>query len=79
MMTKNALFKQLPVPWEPRNYSKKAAKFLLEHSAGALFLDPGLGKTSITYAAIKVLLKKKMIVIMYKLSDSSRRSFTELP
>jgi SNF2 family DNA or RNA helicase len=40
---------------------KRAIKFLLEHSAGALFLDPGLRKTSITLAAIKVLLKKGII------------------
>lgn len=33
-------------------------KFLLEHAAAALFLDPGLGKTSITYAACKVLKNK---------------------
>lgn len=31
-------------PWTPRNYQKRAVKFLLEHAAAALFLDPGLGK-----------------------------------
>jgi SNF2 family DNA or RNA helicase len=36
-------------------------KFLLEHAAAALFLDPGLGKTSITLAAIKLLKKKKVL------------------
>lgn len=36
-------------------------KFLLEHAASALFLDPGLGKTSITLAAIKMLKKKKVL------------------
>jgi SNF2 family DNA or RNA helicase len=36
-------------------------KFLLEHAAAALFLDPGLGKTSITLAAIKLLKKKKLL------------------
>lgn len=55
------LFKQLPVPWVPRNYAKRAVKFLLEHAAAALFLDPGLGKTSITLAALKLLFKKKLI------------------
>jgi SNF2 family DNA or RNA helicase len=34
---------------------------LLEHAASALFLDPGLGKTSITLAAIKLLKKKKVL------------------
>jgi SNF2 family DNA or RNA helicase len=36
-------------------------KFLLNHAAAALFLDPGLGKTSITLGAIKVLKKKGML------------------
>lgn len=44
-----------PQHWKPHAYQKKAAKFLLERGAAALFLDPGLGKTSITYAVLKVL------------------------
>ena len=55
------LFKKQPVPWKPHNYQKKAIKFLLEHACGSLFLDPGLGKTSITLAAIKFLIKKGII------------------
>jgi hypothetical protein len=47
--------------WKPHNYQKKAAKFLLTHGAGALFLDPGLGKTSIVLAAVKILKKKNLI------------------
>lgn len=27
--------------WAPHGYQKKAVKFLLEHAAAALFLDPG--------------------------------------
>lgn len=27
--------------WCPRGYQKRAIKFLLEHAAAALFLDPG--------------------------------------
>lgn len=38
---------------------KRAVRFALEHAAAALLLDPGLGKTSITLAAIKMLLKEK--------------------
>lgn len=34
---------------------------MLEHAASALFLDPGLGKTSITLAAIKILKHKKLL------------------
>lgn len=51
---------QGPQKWTPHAYMQKAVKFLLGHGAAALFLDPGLGKTSITYAAGKVLLKEKV-------------------
>lgn len=44
--------------WSPHAYQKKAVKFLLEHGAAALFLDPGLGKTSISLAAFSFLKKK---------------------
>ena len=47
--------------WNPHNYQKRSVKFLLEHAAAGLLLDPGLGKTSITLAAIKFLKKKGMI------------------
>lgn len=52
------LFKPSPQPWQPHAYQKRAIKFLLEHAAAALFLDPGLGKTSITLAALKLLKKR---------------------
>lgn len=54
------LYKPSPENWVPRSYAKKAVKFLLAHAAGALFLSPGLGKTSITLAVIKLLLKKSL-------------------
>lgn len=60
-MTTYQLFKPLPKPWEPHAYQTKAVKFLLEHAEGALFLDPGLGKTSITLAAIKLLKEQKVL------------------
>lgn len=44
--------------WKPPAYQRRAVKFLLEHGAAALFLDPGLGKTSVTLAACKILLKE---------------------
>lgn len=47
--------------WKPLNYMKKAVKWLLEHGGAALFLDPGLGKTAITLAAIKILLKEGLM------------------
>ena len=56
-----------PKPWTPHAYQRKAVKFLLAHGAAALFLDPGLGKTSITLAAFSFLKKaktaNKMLVI----------------
>jgi SNF2 family DNA or RNA helicase len=49
------------IPWAPHKYQKKSLKFLLEHAAAALFLDPGLGKTSIALAAIKFLKQRKLL------------------
>lgn len=60
-MTQQPLFKRSSIAWTPHNYQKKAVKFLLAHAAAALFLDPGLGKTSITLAAIKMLRKKGLL------------------
>lgn len=51
------LFKPLVKPWKPHSYQKKAVKFLLEHGAAGLLLDPGLGKTAISLAAVKLLVK----------------------
>lgn len=55
------------MPWTPHAYQKNAIKFLLEHACAGLFLDPGLGKTSITLGAFKILKKanlvKKMLVV----------------
>lgn len=51
----------LPQPWQPRKYQLKAVKFLLEHACAGLLLDPGLGKTSITLAALSFLKKRKLI------------------
>lgn len=47
--------------WEPHEYQKKAVKFLVENGSGQLWLDPGLGKTSITLQAIKILKAAKAI------------------
>ena len=47
--------------WEPAPYQLEGVKFLLEHAAAGLFLDPGLRKTSITLGAIKVLKKEGIL------------------
>lgn len=41
--------------WAPHDYQKEAVKFLLTHASAGLFLDPGLGKTSITLAALSIM------------------------
>lgn len=50
-----------PQNWVPLPYMRKAVKWLLEHRAAALFADPGLRKTSITYAAISSLKKAGLL------------------
>jgi SNF2 family DNA or RNA helicase len=53
--------------WEPHEYQKEAVKFLITRGSGALWLDPGLGKTSIVLSAYRILrtkgLCKKMLVL----------------
>lgn len=53
--------------WVPHDYQRAAIKFIVERGAAGLLLDPGLGKTSITLAAFKILQAKgivnKMLVI----------------
>jgi SNF2 family DNA or RNA helicase len=48
-------------PWKPHKYQGSAVRFLIERAEAGLFLDPGLGKTSITLGAIKILMGKKMV------------------
>ena len=53
--------------WNPHPYQKKAVEFLVTNGSGQLWLDPGLGKTSITLEAFKILkraeaVKKALIV-----------------
>lgn len=47
--------------WVPHAYQRVAVKYLVERGAAALFLDPGLGKTSISFAALKALKKAGML------------------
>lgn len=50
--TESLDFKQ---PWQPHSFQKLGVRWLLEHAAAGLLLDPGSGKTAITLAALKVL------------------------
>lgn len=50
-----------PTAWTPHSYQLRACKHLLANNGAALFLDPGLGKTSITLATIKALKDAKKL------------------
>ena len=47
--------------WVPHPYQKKAVKFMIERACAGLLLDPGLGKSSISLAAFKLLKTRKMV------------------
>ena len=57
----------MSITWSPHDYQKRAMKLLLSQGSAGLFLDPGLGKTSIVLAAFKILKKegyaKKMLIV----------------
>lgn len=59
--TPTKLSKQSKLQWKPHAYQKKALRFVLQNSCAGLLLDPGLGKTGISLAAIKMLIKEKII------------------
>ena len=46
--------------WVPHPYQKRAFKHLIAQAAAALFLEPGLGKTSIGMYAVQHLFKAKL-------------------
>jgi SNF2 family DNA or RNA helicase len=49
------------VNWDPHPFQVEAAKFMVRQAAGGLLLDPGLGKTSITMQAFKILKAKRLV------------------
>lgn len=49
-----------PEIWNPHNYQLTAKSFLLVNPFSGLFLDPGLGKTSISLSSIKTILRSGM-------------------
>lgn len=58
---------QLPVMWTPHPYQRSGIIKMVSQAAAGLFFDPGLGKTSTTLMAFKILkdkgFVKKMLVI----------------
>lgn len=47
--------------WIPHDYQERAIRLLLSQASGGLFLDPGLGKTSIILATFKILKQKEYV------------------
>jgi SNF2 family DNA or RNA helicase len=47
--------------WKPHHYQERALKCMLENPYFGLLLSPGMGKTSVTLADVKVLLKKRLV------------------
>lgn len=45
----------VPIKWNPKRHHKLAVSFVVDKGAGGLLLDPGLGKTSITYKIFCIL------------------------
>lgn len=60
-MKKIQLKPSKPQRWKPHDYQKKAVKFLQARQVGGLFLEPGLGKTSITLDVISRCKKEGLV------------------
>ena len=54
-------WKAVSKPWMPHPYQGRALKALLENGQYGLLLSPGMGKTSTVLAALKILLKRKLV------------------
>lgn len=52
---------QTPEPWRPHPYQLDGLRKLLNNPGAGLFLDPGLGKTSITLAYLETLRDMKLM------------------
>lgn len=60
-MNSNQLVQSSKPSWHPHDYQKRAITLLLSQASAGLFLDPGLGKTSICLASLKILKSKNYI------------------
>lgn len=47
--------------WKPRSYQEQAVRMGISQACAGFLLRPGLGKTTITYAIIKILKDKRLI------------------
>lgn len=60
-MNSNPQLQSSKPSWNPHDYQKRAITLLLSQASAGLFLDPGLGKTSICLASLKILKSKNYI------------------
>jgi SNF2 family DNA or RNA helicase len=51
----------IPIKFNPHPYQERAIAHLVSPKGGGLFLKPGLGKTSVVLAALKLLKTKKLV------------------
>jgi SNF2 family DNA or RNA helicase len=61
LATKMAERKAVAKEWAPWEYQERGLKFMLEDAQCGLLLNPGMGKTAVTLAALVVLLRKKFV------------------
>jgi hypothetical protein len=61
LAAKMACWRENSKPWTPHPYQERSLKFMLENGQAGLLLSPGMGKTSVSLAVIKILLQKKLI------------------
>jgi SNF2 family DNA or RNA helicase len=47
--------------WKPRSYQAEGVRLMISQASAGLLMDPGLGKTSCTYMALKILLQQGFI------------------
>lgn len=60
MTPTSELFRPSPIAWQPHLGQRRGMRFLLEHAAGILASDPGVGKTTMVYGAFKVLRRQRL-------------------
>ncbi len=50
-----------PLEFKPKKYQRRSIEFMVTRPAAGVFLDPGLGKTVITYMAFDILRSRKIV------------------
>lgn len=50
-----------PISWQPRSYQKSGVITMIKQACAGLLYKPGLGKTSVVYMAIRILMEKQFV------------------